>query len=32
VATDDVTLANLAALGLATPVQKSPTGPAEAPQ
>ncbi len=32
VATDDITLANLAALGLATPVQKSSTEPAETPQ
>jgi len=32
VATDDITLANLAALGLPTPAQATPTGAAEAPQ
>jgi len=32
VATDDITLANLAALGLTTPVQKSSPEPAETPQ
>jgi len=31
-ATDDITLANLAALGLTTPVQEAPTGPVETPQ
>jgi hypothetical protein len=32
VATDDITLANLAALGLTTPVQRSSPEPAETPQ
>jgi hypothetical protein len=30
--TDDITLANLAALGLTTPVQQAPIGPVETPQ